>query len=105
MAKPLVTEELWEVIEPLLPEELSKPKGGRPRIDDCAALTGILLVLKTGIPWEMLQKVSTTGMDSLSVPRTFLFLEKRRYFRFKGTALNALDKGKSFSRTRYNPVF
>ena len=54
MAKPLVTDELWEVVEPLLPEEPPKPKGGRPRVPDRAALTGILFVLKTGIPWEML---------------------------------------------------
>jgi transposase len=50
MAKPLVTDELWEVIEPLLPEEPPKPNGGRPRIDDRAALTGIIFVLKSGIP-------------------------------------------------------
>lgn len=31
MAKPIVTDELWEVIEPLLPEEPPKLKGGRPR--------------------------------------------------------------------------
>jgi|SRR5215203_5872417 len=54
MAKELVTDELWEVVEPLLPEEEPKPKGGRPRIDDRAALSGILFVLKSGIPWEML---------------------------------------------------
>jgi hypothetical protein len=42
------------VIEPLLPEESPRPKGGRPRIDDRAALTGIIFVLKSGIPWEML---------------------------------------------------
>ena len=54
MAKPLVTDELWEVIEPLLPEEEPKPKGGRPRLDDRCAFTGILFVLKMGIPWEML---------------------------------------------------
>jgi transposase len=55
MAKELVSDELWEVvIEPLLPEEPLKPKGGRPRIDDRAALRGILFVLKSGIPWEML---------------------------------------------------
>jgi hypothetical protein len=46
MAKKLVTDELWEVIEPLLPEEPPKPNGGRPRIDDRAALTGILFVLR-----------------------------------------------------------
>src|SRR5918911_773549 len=54
MAKKLVTDELWEVIEALLPEEPPKPKGGRPRIDDRAALSGILFVLKSGIPWERL---------------------------------------------------
>ena len=54
MPKPLLTDELWAVIEPLLPKERPKPKGGRPRVDDRAALTGILFVLKTGISWEML---------------------------------------------------
>lgn len=54
MAKPLLPDELWERIEPLLPPEPSKPKGGRPRVPDRAALTGILYVLKTGTPWEYL---------------------------------------------------
>ena len=52
MAKPLLSDELWEVIEPLLPEWAPSPKGGHPRLDDRKALTGILFVLKTGIPWE-----------------------------------------------------
>lgn len=56
MAKPLVPDELWEVIEPLLPPESPKPRGGRPRLPDRAALTGILFVLKSGIPWEMLPR-------------------------------------------------
>ncbi len=54
MAKELVSDELWEIIEPLLPEEPPKLQGGRPRIDNRAALTGIIFVLKSGIPWEML---------------------------------------------------
>lgn len=54
MAKPLLSDGLWHVIEPLLPPEPPKPQGGRPRIPDRAALTGILFVLKSGIPWEML---------------------------------------------------
>jgi transposase len=61
MAKKLVSDELWEVLEPLLPEEPPKPKGGRPRIDDRAALTGILFVLKSGIPWEMLPQEMGCG--------------------------------------------
>lgn len=54
MAKPLVSDALWERIEPLLPPEPPKPKGGRPRVPDRACLTGIIFVLKSGIPWEML---------------------------------------------------
>src|ERR687885_2153204 len=54
MGKPLVSDELWNAIAPLLPPAPSKPKGGRPRVPDRAALTGILFVLKSGIPWEML---------------------------------------------------
>lgn len=54
MAAPLVCDALWAIIEPLIPPEPPKPKGGRPRLCDRAALTGILFVLRTGIPWELL---------------------------------------------------
>jgi transposase len=64
MSKELVSDELWEIIEPLLPEEPPKPTGGRPRIDDRAALTGIVFVLKSGIPWEMLPKEMGCGSGS-----------------------------------------
>ncbi len=68
MAKPLVTDELWEAVEPLLPEEPPKPKGGRPRIDDLrAALTGILFVRKSGIPWGMLPQ-EEMGCGSHGMP-------------------------------------
>ena len=52
MAKPLLTDELWAIIEPLLPAWSPSPQGGHPRVDDRKALTGIRFVLKTGIPWE-----------------------------------------------------
>ncbi len=61
MAKAIVTDELWEVVEPLLPEEPPKPKGGRPRVPGRAALAGILFVLKSGIPWEMLPQEMGCG--------------------------------------------
>ena len=54
MSKPLVPDELWDTIAPLLPPEPPKPKGGRPRVPDRACLTGIIFVLKTGLPWEYL---------------------------------------------------
>ena len=61
MAKTLAADELWAIVEPLLPPELPKPKGGRPRIDDRAVLTGILFVLKSDIPWEMLPQEMGCG--------------------------------------------
>lgn len=64
MAKKLVSDELWEVVEPLLPSEPDKTSGtsgGRPRIDNRAALTGIIFVLKSGIPWEMLPQEMGCG--------------------------------------------
>ena len=56
MSKPLVSDELWAVVEPLLPQEPPKPKGGRPRLSDRAALAGILFVLQTGTAWELLPR-------------------------------------------------
>jgi transposase len=59
--KPLVSDELWALVAPLLPPEPPKPKGGRPRVSDRAALSGIIFVLKTGIPWEMLPQEMGCG--------------------------------------------
>ena len=61
MARPLVPGDLWVAIAPLLPPEAPKPKGGRPRLSDRAALTGILFVLKSGLPWEMLPAAMGCG--------------------------------------------
>ena len=61
MAKPLVPDELWEIVKPLLPPERPKPKGGRPRVPNRACLTGIIFVLKSGIPWEMLPQEMGCG--------------------------------------------
>ena len=61
MAKPFVSNDLWAVVAPLLPPRPPRPKGGRPPIEDRAALTGILFVLKSGIPWEMLPQEMGCG--------------------------------------------
>ena len=61
MSRLLVTDALWAVVEPLLPRERLKPKGGRPRVPDRAALTGILFVFQSGIPWEMLPQEMGCG--------------------------------------------
>jgi len=51
---PLVPDDRWTTIAPLPPPERPKPKGGRPRVPDRAALGGVLVVLRTGIGWESL---------------------------------------------------
>ena len=61
MAKPLLPDALWAIIDPLLPRHAPSPKGGRPRLDDRKALTGILFVLKTGLPWEDLPAEMNCG--------------------------------------------
>lgn len=54
MALSLLPDTLWREIEPLLPPEPPKPEGGRPRVPDRACLTGIIFVLRTGLPWNMI---------------------------------------------------
>ena len=63
MAKPLIDDELWAVIEPLLPAP--KPRRfrypGRKPIDNRRALAGIVFVLKTGMGWEDLPREMGCG--------------------------------------------
>src|SRR5215212_597261 len=49
----LVPDTLWQAIEPLLPAPPPR-YGGRPRVDDRAALAGVVDQLRAGIPWRLL---------------------------------------------------
>jgi len=60
MATRLVSDGLWFLFAPLPPPRPPRPKGGRPSLDDRAALTGIPL-LKSGIPWQMLPQEMGCG--------------------------------------------
>lgn len=61
MAKPLLDDALWQLIQPLLPP--AKPRRfrypGRKYVPDRAVLTGIIFVLQTGIPWKHLPSEMT----------------------------------------------
>jgi transposase len=60
--KALVSDELWAVVEPLLPKRrVNRKKGGRPRVPDRAVLAGILFILQTGTPWEWLPQELGAG--------------------------------------------
>ena len=63
MAKPLVDDPLWAVIEPLLPPPKRRRRRypGRTPLDHRRVLAGILFVLRTGIPWEALPQEMGCG--------------------------------------------
>jgi transposase len=56
MAKPILDDELWSVIEPVLPPPKKRRRRhpGRRPLGNREVLSAILFVLKTGIPWESL---------------------------------------------------
>src|SRR6187399_942602 len=59
----LVDDHLWARIEPLLPKRRPRNRryAGRAPIPDRAVLTGILFVLRSGLPWNMLPREMGCG--------------------------------------------
>jgi transposase len=61
---PELDDELWNLIEPLLPRTTRRYRHpGRRRIDDRKVLSGILFVLATGIAWQRLPPELGFGSD------------------------------------------
>jgi len=62
----LIDDDLWTRIEPLLPKRRPRNRqyAGRQPIPDRAVFTGILFVLRSGIPWNMLPKEMGCGCGS-----------------------------------------
>jgi putative transposase len=56
-----VPEALWNLISHLIPRELPKPLGGRPRVPDRVVLAGILYRLRTGCQWKALPSQFGSG--------------------------------------------
>jgi transposase len=100
MSRQLVSDELWEAIEPLLPRERPKPSGGRPRIPDRAALGGIVFVLRTGVPWRLLPQELGCGSGSTCWRRLRDWQAAGVWRRLHGTLLNWLgdEAGIDWSR-------
>ena len=63
MPQALVDDALWALIEPLLPKRRRRNRqyAGRKPISDRAVLTGILFVLRSGVPWNLLPREMGCG--------------------------------------------
>src|SRR5260221_14740413 len=94
MAKPLLDDALWERIRPLLPPH--KPRRfrfpGRKPLDDRQVLTGILFVLKTGIPWEDLPLEMGCGCGMTCWRRLHVWQEAGVWFPLVQGLLARLDE-------------
>ncbi|MGW4720368.1 IS5 family transposase [Nocardia sp. NPDC004260] len=55
MSKRLVPDELWALVEPLLPQFTARPQGGGTApVDERAVFTAVVFVLTSGCAWRML---------------------------------------------------
>src|ERR1700690_3343748 len=91
MARPLLSDHLWEAIRFLLPPHPAHPKGGRPLLDDRKALAGILFVLKTGIPWEDLPVEMGCGCGMTCWRRLDAWQKAGVWFQLMQVLLQRLD--------------
>jgi len=68
VAKPLLDDELWQVIQPLLPKPKRRRRHpGRKPVDDRTVVAGLLFVPKAGLAWEDFpQELGCCGMTLLN---------------------------------------
>jgi Putative transposase of IS4/5 family (DUF4096) len=59
----LLPDPSWDLVAPFLPTPFRSVTGGRPRVSDRAYLTGILFVVRSGIPWQMLPQEPGCGSE------------------------------------------
>jgi transposase len=89
-----LSDELWFVLKPILPKHRPNPHPlgcHRRRVDDRAAMTAILFVLRTGCQWNAL---NATGIcSSSSAHRRFIeWVEAGVFERFWREGLLAYDE-------------
>lgn len=61
-----ISDELWEVLEPLLPEHVNTHRfgGGRPRVPDRQCADAIFFVLRTGCQWQALNQTQLAAKST-----------------------------------------
>ncbi|WP_442788423.1 transposase [Kitasatospora sp. YST-16] len=87
----LVSDDLWEVVEPMLPVR-RRPATGRPSLGDRGCLQGILFVLHTGIQWEWLPQELGFGSGMTCWRRLREWQDTGVWDRLQGVLLSELDR-------------
>ena len=100
MARELVSKELWEICEPVIPRLKKSPKGGRPPVGNREALTGILFVLKTGIAWEDLPQEMGCGSGMTCWRRLVAWQEAGVWDKLHHLLLERLQRADQIDWTR-----
>ena len=102
MSQVLVDDDLWTRIEPLLPKRRPRNRqhAGRRPIPDRAVLTGILFVLRSGIPWKMLPKERGCGSGSTCWRRLVRWQRAGVWQRLHRVLLTELRRGPTRSGPR-----
>jgi transposase len=97
----IVSDELWKLIEPLLPPEPEpSPKGGRPRVTNRQALTGVVFVLRTGVPWQALPIEMDCGSGSTCWRRFSEWTELAVWSKLHALLLTQLGKAGALNLER-----
>jgi len=85
-----ISDEIWKQIEPLLPPELPRPKGGRPRTDDRKIMEAILFLIDTGFKWKAIPR--NLGSPSTIYRRFHEWRETGLYQRMWATGILTYDE-------------
>ncbi|MEV8311152.1 IS5 family transposase [Streptomyces flavidovirens] len=96
----IVPDELWLLIEPLLPEPGPKLVAGRPQVPDRQALCGILFVLHTGLQWEYLPQELGFGSGMTCWRRLAAWNEAGVWDRLHAVLLTKLRAAKQLDWSR-----
>ncbi|WP_087881877.1 IS5 family transposase [Caballeronia mineralivorans] len=102
MPKELIDDELWSLIEPLLPKRLPRNRqyAGRKPIADRAVLTGIVFVLRSGIAWNLLPQEMGCGSGTACWRRLVAWQEAGVWERIHETMLAELRRRGELDLTR-----
>ena len=85
-----IPDALWSEIEPLLPPEKPKPKGGCPRMSNRKAMDAIFYILRTGCQWKALPR--SLGAPSTVHDRFQEWQKAGVFHRMWGTGLEKYDE-------------